>query len=283
MVAQQEVQKNLWAENVKLLEIDLNLQRERGKILSDELNKEKQTVGCQTLLYDEQELRTEIRQLHMQLDSEQTYSNQIAQGHRSTVFDMDNELKRKEATILDLRKQIGELMVENSRLKSIPDQDRDYKLHKQQNQLDQQRDQIQDLKAENDEIRKYNEENISRINQLKNIIVHLEGQNRQVFVQSLNDRKFVGMTESKSERKLNAALKDFKRLTNKSKVNFQPDESRDYKSKKTTTDLRSNVSHLAGISSVATQLPSSVPLRQKSKGRKSMKNNNDVLEKILEE
>ena len=73
----------------------------------------------------------------MQLDSEQTYSNQITHGHRTTISDMDSDLKKKEGMIMDLRKEIGELMLENTRLKSIPDQDRDYKLHKQQNQIDQ--------------------------------------------------------------------------------------------------------------------------------------------------
>ena len=93
---------------------------------------------------------------------------------------MDTDLKRKETTILELRKEIGELMLENTKLRSIPDQDRDnkYKLHQQKSQIDSQHDKITELMSENNEIRKYNEENISRINQLKNIIVHLEGQNR---------------------------------------------------------------------------------------------------------
>lgn len=237
------------------------------------------------MLFDEQELRTEIRQLQMQLDSEQTYSNQIALGHRSTVSDMDGELKRKESAILDLRKQIGELMLDNTRLKSIPDQDRDYKLHKQQNQLEQQQDKIDELKSENQEIRRFNDENISRINQLKNIIVHLEGQNRQVFAQTMADRKFIGLSESKSERKLNNALKDFKRLTSKNKTSFDETKSkkmadsssymlrhRKTQSASINDDLRSNASG------------SSNPLRSKSRNKKVVATKStEALEKISEE
>ena len=97
------------------------------------------------------------------------------------------------------------------------------------------------------------------------------------------DRKYIGLSESKSERKLNNALKDFKRLTSKPKASYDETKSkkmadsssyilrhRKTQSASMNDDLRSNGSY------------SSNPLRSKSKSKKVVKST-EALEKISEE
>ena len=124
------MQKNIWVEKVKLLEIDLSLSREEVKNLSAELNKEKYSIGIQTSLFNEQVVQTDLTYLKMQLDSEQAHAKKLTDSHQQTVQQLDRDLKEKDDKILKLNMEINEYKLEKSRQGTMPDPERDYKIHR---------------------------------------------------------------------------------------------------------------------------------------------------------